>query len=130
MRISMKKAFFLLVLFLANGLCAWTLRTGTYDLSGGNNNWSAGYQGEVVITPQGENYSVVWRIGNRQTQIGIGILQDDVLSVAFTDLSNNTFWGVASYRVKLFGDLDGRWTSYDGTVQKPEYLTWKSYSTY
>jgi hypothetical protein len=127
----MKKMFFIVMLFLGfvQGAYAWTLQTGTYDLSGGNTSWS-GYRGEVVIAPQGENYSVVWRVGTKQAQIGIGILQDDILSVAFTDLSNNSFWGVASYRVRPFGSLEGVWTSADGTVQKPEYLSWKNYSIY
>ena len=129
----MKKMGFLLVIFLtlASGAYAWTLKTGTYDLSGGNNNWgNAGYHGEVVIAPQGENYSVIWRIGSKQTQIGVGILQDNVLSVAFTDIANPSFWGVASYRVNAWGELEGTWTSYDGVISKPEHLLWKNYFTY
>lgn len=126
----MKKGFFLIAMFLslASSAHAWTLKTGTYALSGGNSNWSgSGYQGELTITPQGDNYSVIWRIGNRQAQIGIGILQDDVLSVAFIDAANPSFWGVASYRVKAFGELEGKWSAFDGTTNKPEYLVWKSY---
>jgi hypothetical protein len=128
----MKKAIFLVALFmgLVNGAYAWTLKTGTYDLSGGNSSWGSSYQGEVIIEPQGNNYRVIWLVGTRQTQVGVGILQDDILSVAFTDVSNSTFWGVASYRVGPFGELEGRWTSVDGQTQKPEYLAWKSYSTY
>lgn len=128
----MKKMFLLMAaLLLISSAHAWNLKTGTYALSGGNSSWGGGtYQGEVVIAPQGENYSVIWRIGNRQAQIGIGILQDDVLSVAFTDVSNPAFWGVASFHVKAFGEIEGRWTGYDGTSTKPEYLVWKSYSTY
>ena len=128
----MKKMFLLFAFMgLVSGAYAWTLKTGTYDLSGGNNTWGGGgYLGEVVIAPQGDNYSIIWRIGTKQAQVGIGILQDDVLSVAFTDLSNNTFWGVASYRVRPFGDLEGRWSSYDGQTHKSENLTWKNHSTY
>jgi hypothetical protein len=129
----MKKTAFLLVIFLAltSGGYAWTLKTGTYDLSGGNNNWgNSGYHGEVVIAPQGENYSVIWRIGSKQTQIGVGVLQGDVLSVAFTDVANPSFWGVASYRVNAWGELEGKWTSYDGLTSKPEHLLWKNYFTY
>lgn len=127
----MKKWILLAMLFLSTGAYAWTLKTGTYDLSGGNSTWGGtGYQGEVIIAPQGDNYSVIWRVGSRQTQLGIGILQDDVLSVAFTDLSNSTFWGVASYRVGPWGELEGKWSSYDGQSQKLERLVWKTYSTY
>ena len=127
----MKKWILLAMLFFSTGAYAWTLKTGTYDLSGGNSNWGgSGYQGEVIIAPQGDNYTVIWRVGTRQTQLGVGILQDDILSVAFTDLSNSTFWGVASYRVGPWGELEGKWSSYDGQAQKPERLVWKSYSTY
>ncbi len=117
-------------LTLTSGAYAWTLKTGTYDLSGGNSSWGSGYEGEVVIAPQGDNYSVIWRIGSRQAQIGVGILRDDIFSVAFVDASNPSFWGVASYRVNVWGDLEGRWTESDGTISKSEILTWKNYFTY
>lgn len=128
----MKKMFLLITaLILVSSAHAWTLKTGTYALSGGNSSWGgSSYEGELVVAPQGENYSVIWRIGNRQAQIGVGILQDDILSVAFTDYSNPTFWGVAVFRVKAFGELEGSWTDYNGTIAKPEYCVWKSYSTY
>ncbi|MES2273594.1 MAG: hypothetical protein V4487_05345 [Chlamydiota bacterium] len=109
---------------------SYLLRSGTYQLSGGNTKWNGGaYQGEVVIQPQGENYSVVWFIGSSQAQIGVGILENDILSVAFQDLSNATV-GVVSFRIVADGELEGKWTSLDGYSQKPEYLVWKSYFTY
>lgn len=128
----MKKMFLVLMLVLINGVFAWTLKTGTYDLSGGNDGWgNVAYHGEVVIAPAGDNtYSVVWFIDSQQTQVGVGILQDDILSVAFSDLSNNTFWGVASYRVGPWGELEGKWASYNGQGEKAEHLVWKNYSTY
>jgi hypothetical protein len=126
----MKKGMFLAMLFLVTGAYAWTLRTGTYEASGGSSYGSGVYYGEVVIAPQGDNYSVIWRTGAGQTQVGIGILQDDVLSIGFTDLNNSRFWGVASYRVRPFGELEGRWTASDGQTQKIEYLVWKNHYTY
>lgn len=126
----MKRILILAMLFLATGAYAWTLKTGTYDLVGGNSDWGNSYHGEVVIAPQGDVYKVIWRVGSNQTQVGVGILQDDVLSVAFTDLAKNTFWGVVSYRVGPWGELEGRWANYDGYNHKPEKLVWKSYSTY
>ncbi len=119
-----------LLLFAINAE-ARTLKTGTYTLSGGNSEWSSGgYQGEVVIAPQGDNYKVIWRINNRQAQVGVGILQNDILSVAFIDASNPSFWGVVSFKLKPFGEIEGRWTSFDGTTSKPEYLIWKSNLVY
>lgn len=126
----MKNIFTILAVFCFIGSAhAYYLRTGTYQLSGGNSQWGSSYQGEVIIAPQGENYKVTWFIGSQQCQVGVGILQDDVLSVAFNDITKN-FWGIASYRVKFGGELEGKWTSFDGQTQKPEYLVWKSYSTY
>jgi hypothetical protein len=126
----MKKIVLMLMVLLVNGAFAWTLKTGTYDLAGGTSNWGgSSYTGEVVIAPQGDNYKVLWRIGNRQAQVGFGVLRDDILSVAFTDLDDNTFWGVASYRVKPFGELEGIWASSTDHNQKPEYLVWKNHYT-
>jgi hypothetical protein len=129
----MKKMFLLCLLCVASGFCAVNsyayppLRIGTYQLSGGNSKWDGGgYQGEVTIYPQGENYRVVWRIGSSQSQAGVGILYNDILSVAYCD-SSNTAWGVVSFRLVADGELQGRWTGFNGTSQKPEYLVWKGY---
>lgn len=104
-----------------------TLWTGTYQLSGGNSKWEgSAYQGTVSIQPQGENYSVIWRVGNSQTQYGIGILYNGILSVAYVDSATRA-WGVVSYRLVSNGELEGRWTTSDGTTQKPEYLVWIGY---
>lgn len=109
---------------------SWGLKTGTYDLYGYNANGGS-YQGEVVIAPQGENYSVTWRIGNSQAQVGVGILRDweSVLSVAFADLSRG-YWGIASYKIGAFNEIEGKWTGSNGTLQGTEILQWKSYSIY
>jgi len=128
----MKKLFLLCVLLLAATSYASPvypkLRTGTYLLSGGNTKWAdSGYRGEVLIEPQGENFRVIWRIGSAQSQYGVGILSNGVLSVAYCDGSTNTNWGVASYVLVADGELQGRWTSYTGTSQKPEYLIWKGH---
>jgi len=127
----MNKAIICLFLALINTTFAWGLKTGTYDLYGTNAGGYSAYHGEVIITPQGDNYSVVWMIGNTQAQVGVGILNswEDILSVAYTDL-NRSQWGVVSYKVGAWGELKGKWTTIQGTTQGNETLTWKSYSTY
>ncbi len=129
----MKKMGFIfacLFFVLVSTAYAGSLRTGTYQLSGGNSKWAgSAYQGDVIIKQQGENYSVTWRIGARQNQVGIGILYNSTLSVAYLDTTNNA-WGVATYRIVGDGELDGRWTTFEGVSQKPEYLIWKNSSTY
>jgi hypothetical protein len=128
----MKKTFLLcLFLCLATSAFAYSPRLwmGTYYLSGGNSFWfGGGYQGEVIIQPQGDNFNVVWRVGYSQTQVGIGILHGDNLSVAFTDLNRaGTFWGVAVFQIVGEGTLEGRWTTFDGLFQRSETLLWKGF---
>ncbi len=122
----------LLCLFFAilNTAFAWGLKTGTYDMYGVNANGST-YQGQVVITPQGDNYNVVWLVGNNQAQVGVGIFNswEDILSVAYTDITR-TQWGVVSYKVGSFGEIKGKWTTYEGTRQATETLTWRNSYTY
>ncbi len=126
----MKKALFSLFLTLASTTFAWSLKTGTYELKG-TNPQGGSYRGEVVIAPQGKNYSVIWYIGNKQVQAGVGIHNEweDLFSVAYADQSQRS-WGVVSYKVGAWGDLDGTWTAYQGTTQGTEKLTWSSSSTY
>ncbi|MBS0625013.1 MAG: hypothetical protein JSS32_03075 [Verrucomicrobia bacterium] len=123
---------FLICLFVvcASTAFSWGLKTGTYDLVGYNANGST-YYGEVVIAPQGDNYSVTWRVGSNQAQLGVGIHRDwdSVFSVAFADLSKN-FWGVASYKIGVFGELEGAWCGANGSTQGTEILKWRSYSIY
>lgn len=125
------KAFFLLTsLLFASFAHAYQLRSGTYQMSGGNGGWlDSSYHGEVIIQPQGDNYSLRWKIGMSQSQVGVGILHRDILSVAYLDQATGIF-GVASYRLITDGELEGIWSSFNGTSQKPEYLVWKSYFTY
>ncbi len=127
----MYKLFVCLFVGLMSTAFSWGLKTGTYDLYGYNSSGVSTYQGEVVIAPQGDNYSVFWRIGSSQAQVGIGILRDweSVLSVAFADLSKG-YWGIASYKVGAFGELEGKWSGANDSYQGTEILKWKSYSTY
>jgi hypothetical protein len=124
----MKKLFLLCLVCVLSSFSYPKLWTGTYELSGGNGTYAGtGYRGEVTIQPQGDNYRVVWRIGSSQSQVGVGILDHDILSVAYCDSANNGAWGVAAFRLVSDGELEGRWASFKGTTQQPEYLIWKSY---
>lgn len=102
------------------------LRTGTYDLVGTNSSGDT-YRGQVVIAPQGKNYAVVWLIGSRQAQIGVGIYNswEDLFSVAFAD-HGRSYWGVISYKVGSRGELEGKWAASDSRGQGIEKLKWVS----
>lgn len=127
----MKNILFCLFLGIANITFAWGLSTGTYELSGKTADGSP-YSGEVVIKRQGQNYRLEWMTGGHSTQVGIGIFDswESVLSVAFTDVSNPRAWGVATYKVDIFGDLEGKWTTNDSFSQGSDKLKWKSSYTY
>lgn len=129
----MKKVISFLFLICTALLGAWELKTGdfktgTYDLVGTNSSGDI-YRGQVVIAPQGKNYTVVWLVGLRQAQMGVGILRpsEDVFSVAFADYGKS-YWGVVSYKLGSRGELEGKWTASDGRGQGTERLTWVSSS--
>ena len=107
------------------------IKVGTYDLRGSNT--KAGYTdytGSVVITRQGDNYKLVWHIDGFQTLTGIGVVEGDVLSVAYCDIETGN-WGVISFKIDIFSEeLDGRWASSTSTGCAYERLTWRSYYTY
>ncbi|HSX03416.1 MAG TPA: hypothetical protein VLG76_01660 [Rhabdochlamydiaceae bacterium] len=105
---------------------AYALQTGTYELWGSSHpTGEFNYRGEVCIAPQGENYSLFWKIGNSNVQVGVGILRKDVLSVAYHDLSQNTD-GVASFCQISENVLEGKWTGFKSNTYGREYLVWKS----
>lgn len=123
----MKKTLICLFLGLITTAFPWALKTGTYNLTGSSANNGRTYHGQVIIAPQGQNYQVIWKVGNSQTQVGVGIYRDweDVLSVAYLDLDTRV-WGVASFKVGAYGELEGKWTTAEGTNQGTEYLTWQN----
>jgi hypothetical protein len=122
------KTFFSLLLFIVTTVLGARelkeLKTGTYDLVGTNSSGET-YRGQVVIAPQGKNYAVVWLVGSRQAQIGVGIYNswEDLFSVAFAD-HGRYYWGVVSYKVGAWGELEGKWASSDGRGQGVERLKW------
>jgi len=127
----MKRVISFLFLICTALLGAWELKTGdfktgTYELVGTNSSGDT-YRGQVVIAPQGKNYAVVWLIGSRQAQIGVGICNaaEDLFSVAFAD-HGKSYWGVIAYKVDSWGKLEGKWTASDGRGQGRERLKWVS----
>lgn len=127
----MQKFLFCFFLGIANFCFAWTLYPGTYSLSGVTAEGSP-YDGEVVIRRQGSNYHVEWFTGGRSLQSGVGIFDthESVLSVAFADPSNIHGWGVASYRVNFWGDLEGKWAFHNSPTSGADHLVWKNSYTY
>ena len=104
----------------------YQIKSGTYELRGSND--SSGhldYRGEVVILPQGDNYALMWKIGRSQTQVGVGILHKNILSVSYIDTSRGAA-GVMSFQVVSEDELDGKWAGLNDTIYGREYLVWKN----
>ncbi|MEM8628661.1 MAG: hypothetical protein AAGF04_01090 [Chlamydiota bacterium] len=110
--------FFLAMLFLGSSLSAFSFFErsypdieGSYLLVGKSKRSASSYRGIVEINRVGDNYSLIWKIGTSTTQAGIGIFQGDILSVAFYDLNDPEFTGVASFRLTDEGNFEGPWAS-------------------
>jgi|GEM_PF-1902060 len=101
-----------------------TLLTGIYLLKGSNpNSEKINYHGAVAIEELGDNYLITWGIGSSQFQVGIGILKDHILSVAFYDENGNGS-GVVSYCLTGPGKLEGSWAHYPSESSGKEFLTY------
>ncbi|HXF29010.1 MAG TPA: hypothetical protein VN457_04110 [Chlamydiales bacterium] len=129
----MKKAVMAVLssLFLLSTSAAYcdatvSLKTGTYDLKGnGDGSEQMAYGGKVYISPMGKNYKVNWAVGQsgNQTHYGIGILEQNVLSVSFY-APRGYFTGTVAYLVNPDGTLVGKWAPVYSDSQGVEKLTW------
>ena len=76
------------------------------DLSGTYRCKGPTYEGTVTISRQGDAYRVSWSIG-RERYSGVGLVQGDVLAVAYY----GEMRGIVAYRIEDSGQLVGRWTT-------------------
>ena len=85
-------------------------RVGVYALKGKNAGGTKHYDGKVIIQKEGENYRLTWLIGTQQAQSGVAILEEDVLSVGYIDMSGMDF-GVVSFKIISAEKITGKWAS-------------------
>src|SRR3954464_11032387 len=90
---------FLIGLFIATSAQALEPKEGIYMLTGNGAVNPMHYYGSVTVNKDGSNYRLKWKIGPTQTQSGVAILTNNVLSVGYFDDSGSDF-GVVSYVVK------------------------------
>jgi hypothetical protein len=103
-----------------------SLTPGIYKLEGKNpGSEKVNYRGEVEIVSNGSNYELTWTIGSHQAQTGIGILQNDILSVAYYDLTGKGT-GVGSYQLIAPDQMNGYWTGYGSKTFGEESLILKT----
>lgn len=104
------------------------LSEGTYALVGHGPAQSANYSGTITITKRTNAtnvYDLVYHITSGQTQTGVGILTDNVLSVSYFEIGNERIsdLGVGSYKVLNLVSLRGEWASVQGSTAGIEELT-------
>jgi hypothetical protein len=84
---------------------------GKYNVTGTNPN-SAPYRGTLEIIPHGDVYQFRWHAGTQYD--GVGVVNGDVVAVAFAAGANGKGCGVIDYLIRSDGSLTGRW-GYWGT---------------
>jgi hypothetical protein len=88
------------------------LQCGIYTSAGSNPGTDKiTYHGKVLISANGPTYQLIWKIGRSQVQMGIGIFQNQILSVSFYDKSGRAT-GVVSYHLAAPGQLEGMWANF------------------
>ena len=104
------------------------------DISGeyfcrGSNPGGGSYSGKVAITKTDQTYKIQWKIGTGQGHVGIGIREDNVLSVCFVGSGGAegiAMVGVVSYKIQKDKDgprLVGRWAAFGGQKTQTETLS-------
>jgi hypothetical protein len=95
---------------------------GKYEVKGTNPDGKSQYGGTAEITVEkGDTVRITYQIGNL-TEIGIGTVNGDTLTVEFKDVNSGGRKGTAKYEIKKNGVLDGHY-HYDKDKKQPETLT-------
>jgi hypothetical protein len=92
--------------------------SGVYILKGTNPNGSK-YTGEVEISKSNNSYVIVWRIGNQQSQTGMGTFDGIKLIARWQEGKSS---GDVIYTLQPDGSLSGIWTMDGHNGQGTELL--------
>lgn len=79
---------------------------GQYNVVGTNPNGSP-YRGTVEVIRQGAVYQFRWKAGPQYD--GVGVVNGNVIAVAFTEGADGKGCGVVDYTIAADGTLDGKW---------------------
>lgn len=124
-----------IVLFIAIFALTWsqaqsiTLKAGVYSVQGSDYTAEEeAYQGtctvKCVATADHSLYKLSWKLGQSDTEIGVGFLDGAVLRVVYATGKRET--GIASYRLEQDGVLEGQWISLNQKSYGTETLTFVS----
>ena len=79
---------------------------GNYNIAGTNPTGTI-YRGTLHIIEHGDVYQFRWNAGDQYD--GVGVVNGDVVAVAFANGPNGTGCGVVDYKIQNDGALIGRW---------------------
>jgi hypothetical protein len=79
---------------------------GNYDIVGANPDGGR-YKGKLEVIARGNVYQFRWNAGTQYD--GIGVVNGNVVAVAFASGSNGKGCGVVDYEIQDDGALDGKW---------------------
>lgn len=95
----------------SNSTTATANIVGKYNIVGTNPN-GAPYKGALEVISHGDVYQFRWSAGNQSD--GVGVMNGNVVAVAFASGANGKGCGVVDYTINGDGSLDGKW-GYWGT---------------
>lgn len=79
---------------------------GSYAVVGTNPNGSP-YKGDLEVIKHGDVYQFRWSAGSQSD--GVGVINGNVVAVAFANGADGKGCGVVDYVITADGTLDGRW---------------------
>lgn len=81
--------------------------SGTYDVSGTNENGAGNYKGTLLVTKRDAVYQFSWDTAGKKSD-GVGVQNENAVAAAFTEGTNGKGCGVVLYKINADGSLDGK----------------------
>ena len=81
--------------------------SGTYDITGMNENGAGAYKGSLQVTDRGDVHQFSWDTAGKKYD-GVGVQSGDGVGVAFAEGENGKGCGVVLYQIGADGTLDGK----------------------
>lgn len=97
---------------------------GTYHCTGHDPYTPRDFQSDLIIKKTGDVYSITEATKDKRSDVAIGLLTGDVLSLAYQDRYNPRRAGVQSLTIKDGGnELSGPWAQLGKTIAGSETCT-------
>ncbi len=81
--------------------------SGSYDITGMNENGAGAYKGTLAVTNRGDVYQFSWDTAGKKYD-GVGVRTDNAVASAFASGDSGEGCGVVLYKIGADGSLDGK----------------------